>query len=173
MFERFAIFITALLGLGLLGVYSYNPSGTASYDPRARLLGYVPFQASANSMAPSIVKKDLIVVSTFAYTKMKPARNDIIVFKYPRDPSQNYVKRVIAIGNDRLRITDGQVFLNDEPLEEPFTQHVRLKRPRQERSWAVPSGTVFVMGDNRDNSHDSRSFGFVPLDNVVGRVLAQ
>ena len=125
------------------------------------------------------------------------ARGDIIVFHYPVDPAQHFVKRVIGVPGDRLRMISKQVLVNGVPLKEPY---VRFSRPANDmfrdnfprldvlpgrtagmvaadaqtgrgRTVDCSPGTYFVMGDNRDNSSDSRYWGFVPRDNIIGRPL--
>jgi signal peptidase I len=121
-------------------------------------------------------------------------RGDIIVFRYPPDIRQNYVKRVMGVPGDRLKLVDKKVFLNGKELNEPYIQHVRsfidpfadnfpsepnmFVDPRAREMLAnhvkngelvVPPGMYFAMGDNRDNSADSRYWGFVPRENIVGK----
>jgi len=100
-------------------------------------------------------------------------RGDIIVFRYPKDPSETFLKRVTAMGGDRLEIRDGVLYVNSQPVHEPYAvHHAPLHSP--EESWGptvVPEGKLFVMGDNRDNSSDSRDWGFVPVSNVIGEPL--
>jgi signal peptidase I len=100
-------------------------------------------------------------------------RGDIIVFRYPKDPSETFLKRVTAMGGDRLEIRDGLLYVNSQPVQEPYAvHHAPIHSP--EESWGptvVPEGKLFVMGDNRDNSSDSRDWGFVPLSNVIGEPL--
>ncbi len=130
-------------------------------------------------------------------------RGDIVAFRYPRNPSVMYVKRVIAVGGDVVRIKDKSVYVNGRPLREPYVQFQSVGPSRFDSfpptiaqieimpawwgldpAWArempnyirsdglhVPKGYLFCMGDNRDNSLDSRFWGFVPLDNVVGEPL--
>ena len=100
-------------------------------------------------------------------------RGDIIVFRYPKDPSETFLKRVAATGGDRLEIRDGVLYVNSQPVQEPYAvHHAPVHSP--EESWGptvVPEGKLFVMGDNRDNSSDSRDWGFVPVSNVIGEPL--
>ena len=100
-------------------------------------------------------------------------RGDIVVFRYPRDPSQTFIKRVAAVGGDRLEVRDGVVYLNSRPIAEPYAVHQRASRSEPEHvgPMVVPPNSLFVMGDNRDNSSDSRDWGFVPVNNVMGEPM--
>ena len=128
------------------------------------------------------------------YTEVK--RGDIIVFRYPSNIQENYVKRVMGVPGDHLRVVNKVLYLNGKPLTEPYTQHVRdyidpyadnfpsePVGPVDQRGRAmlqehvvngevvVPEGSYFAMGDNRDNSLDSRYWGFVPRENIIGKPL--
>jgi signal peptidase I len=100
-------------------------------------------------------------------------RGDIIVFRYPKDPSETFLKRVAAMGGDQLEIRNGILYVNSRPVQEPYAvHHAPVHNP--DESWGptvVPEGKLFVMGDNRDNSSDSRDWGFVPISNVIGEPL--
>jgi len=100
-------------------------------------------------------------------------RGQIVVFQYPRNPDEAFVKRVIAVGGDRIEIRDGMVYVNSRLLNEPYVIHRRPTQARDEQMVhvTVPPGNLFVMGDNRDNSSDSREWGFVPELNVIGEPL--
>jgi signal peptidase I len=105
-------------------------------------------------------------------------RGDVVVFVYPRNPSEDYIKRVIGIAGDVVEIKAGKVWLNGAPMADP---HAHFEVPDAERSTAsvrdyfgpvtVPPGKLFMMGDNRDDSSDSRFWGFAPEDNVEGRAM--
>jgi signal peptidase I len=108
----------------------------------------------------------------------EPKRGDIVVFKYPEDPKRDFIKRVIAIGGDVVESKDKSVFVNDKKLTEPHVQHVDiLVKPRimDKRDnfgpVTVPKGMVFVMGDNRDQSYDSRFWGFVDEKQIKGKAM--
>src|SRR6476646_2092636 len=100
-------------------------------------------------------------------------RGDIIVFRYPKDVKETFLKRVTALGGDRLEIKNGVLYVNSQPVVEPYAvHHAPVHNPLE--SWGptvVPEGKLFVMGDNRDNSSDSRDWGFVPMSNVIGEPL--
>jgi signal peptidase I len=100
-------------------------------------------------------------------------RGDIIVFRYPKDVTETFLKRVTALGGDRLEIKNGVLYVNSQPVVEPYAvHHSPIHSPLE--SWGptvVPEGKLFVMGDNRDNSSDSRDWGFVPMSNVIGEPL--
>ena len=100
-------------------------------------------------------------------------RGDIIVFRYPKNPADTYLKRVAAVGGDTLEIRDGVVYVNSRPVSEPYVVHAFPAYASHEQMAArvIPRNTLFVMGDNRDNSSDSREWGLVPEKNVLGEPM--
>ena len=106
-----------------------------------------------------------------SYWFADPQRGDIIVFKYPDDPKQNFVKRVIGVPGDVVEIIDGVTYVNGEELEEPYLNGT--PKARDYGPYVVPEKCYFVMGDNRNNSHDSRFWTntYVPRDYVLGKAL--
>ena len=119
------------------------------------------------SMQPTLYPGDYVIVNKLAYRfKGNPDRGDVIVFRYPPNPEAiPYIKRVIGLPGDRIHIVDGRVSVNDQPVIEPYL----MVPTNRGGDWTVPTGQLFVMGDNRNNSSDSRSWGFVPLENIIGR----
>jgi len=97
-----------------------------------------------------------------------PERGDVIVFRYPRDPSRDFIKRVIAVPGDTVSIHEGQVTVNGQLLEEEYLDETT--RGDLDNT-VVPDGSYFVLGDNRSNSSDSRSWGFVPEENIIGKAM--
>ncbi len=135
-------------------------------------------------------------ISRYFLPYTEPKRGDVIVFRYPMDISQNYVKRVMGVPGDHIRLVNKVVYLNGKPLTEPYAQHIfpnpdpyrdnfptepdgpvydrakqMLAEHVQNGELVVPPDSYFAMGDNRDNSLDSRYWGFVPRENIIGKPL--
>ncbi|MEX0408341.1 signal peptidase I [Aquibium sp. LZ166] len=183
-----------------------------------RTLLFQPFSIPSGSMRPTLLEGDYLFVTKWAYGYSRhslpfspdifsgriwetpPARGDVAVFKYPPNPSLDYIKRVIGLPGDRIQMRDGQLFINGEGVQREKTGEIdnpditEVDRPvdvyretlpngvsydtldvtpngisDNTREFVVPEGHYFMMGDNRDNSADSRVFGFVPEENFVGR----
>ena len=119
------------------------------------------------SMLPTLHPGDFVVVNKIAYQFGEPDRGDVVVFRLPRDTSQRYIKRTIGLPGEQIDIRAGNVYINGQQIFEPYLE-VSTTRGG---SWQVPEGAIFVMGDNRNNSSDSRIWGVVPMDNVVGKAF--
>lgn len=182
---------------------------------------FEPFKIPSGSMIPTLLIGDFILVNKLSYgvkvpfsdwfsdpiyltSPDQPARGDVIVFKYPKDTSVNYIKRVVALPGDSVEIVDKVVYINDEPLKtEEFDgkevmedmddkyrnynfkffktqtgEHTHISQINEDNIYSanypkikVPAGHYFVMGDNRDFSADSRSWGFVPFGHIKGRAI--
>lgn len=117
------------------------------------------------SMEPSLHSGEFVIVNKLAYRFGEPHRGDVIVFRFPRDPQQEYIKRVIGLPGDEVVVSQGTVQVNGEALDEPYI----LQAPAYRGRWQVPEGHLFVLGDNRNNSSDSHNWGPVALDFVVGK----
>ena len=120
------------------------------------------------SMQPTLYDGEYVLVNRLAYKWAKPRLGEVIVFRFPRNPRQEYVKRVIGTPGDEVYITNKKVFVNGQLLDEPYIS----EPPRDYGTWRVPEKSLFVLGDNRNVSSDSRDWEFVPLENVVGKALA-
>ena len=122
------------------------------------------------SMRPTLHSQERLVVNKFIYRFRVPERGEILVFRYPRDPSRDFIKRVIAVPGDSIKIEDGHVYVNQKLMNEPYILEKTLSNYPEA---VVPDGTIFVMGDNRNNSEDSRfaDVGFVPYDLVKGKAV--
>jgi signal peptidase I len=165
------------------------------------------FQIPSPSMENTLLVGDYLLVNKLCYGGGGPGdffmpyhrvqRGDIVVFHYPVDPAQHFVKRVIGVPGDRVRLVNKQVFVNGVPLKEPYARFTRpaddvfrdnfprldvmsgptpewwlqLRKLVEDGQLIVPEGHYFVMGDNRDNSSDSRYWGFVPQANIIGQPL--
>jgi len=169
-----------------------------------------PFRIPSGSMMPTLLVGDFILVNKFAYgvrlpvlhnrilKRGDPKRGDVVVFRYPRDPSLDYIKRVVGLPGDHIGYVDKTLYINGKPvdatLEGPYTDGgaysqpneflykedlegvlhdviINRSRPTFDAEYIVPEKHYFAMGDNRDNSNDSRYWGFVPEENLVGKAL--
>lgn len=138
------------------------------------------------SMEGTILIGDHLIVNKLLYGPSVPfthwhlpmlktvKRGNIIAFHYPRDPQLNFLKRVVAVGGDTVEIRSDVLYINDARVDEPYVVH-RAKhwqhRPEDMAAQIVPEGSLFVLGDNRDNSDDSRYWGTVPVANIIGEPL--
>jgi signal peptidase I len=172
---------------------------------------FEPFRIPSGSMMPTLLIGDFILVNKFTYgvrlpvinNKIieigEPERGDIVVFRYPKDPTVDYIKRVIGLPGDRIAYYNKKVYVNGKPMQqvslgryrgvgqganmtgaEHLTEElysvehsilVNRELPTIEGVYVVPAGHYFVMGDNRDNSNDSRYWGTVPEENLVGKAF--
>ena len=131
---------------------------------------YQPVKVEGTSMMPSLDDQERIFVNKFVYRWEPIERGDIVVFRYPRDPSKSYIKRVIGVAGDRIRINSGQVYVNDEALEEDYVPAMYA----DERSYpetTVPPHSYFMLGDHRSMSNDSRDFGPVKDGCIYGKAV--
>ncbi len=126
------------------------------------------FQVEQYSMEPTLLPHDRVLVNKFLYKFRDPVRGDIIVLRYPRDPGRNYIKRIVGLPGDKVQILEGHLLVNDVRIEEVYVNGTPTGDFGPE---AVPSDSFFVLGDNRNNSEDSRAFGFLKKDLVVGQAV--
>ena len=131
-----------------------------------------PYKIPAKSMQPTILKGDYVLVNKYIYYFKQPRRGDIVVFPYPKDPVKDYIKRLVALEGDTVEIRDKQLFINQRMLQESYVVYVEPSTVDQRDNFGptnVPPNSVFVLGDNRDRSADSRFWGFVDSGKVKGR----
>jgi signal peptidase I len=126
-------------------------------------------QVSGLSMEPLIHSGEYVLINTFAFRLGAPRRGEIVAFRHEGDAREVFIKRVIGVAGDRIRIDRGRVYVNGAELTEPY---VRDADDRSVPEITVPPSFVYVLGDNRANSEDSRSFGAVSDDRLIGRAVA-
>jgi signal peptidase I len=131
---------------------------------------YQPVRVEGTSMLPRLEDSDRLFINKFVYHIESIERDDIVVFRYPRDPEKSYIKRVIGLPGDRVRIIHGQVWLNGKPLLEPYVPEA-YRDTRSMPEITVPDDSYFMMGDHRSISSDSREFGPVGRDLVYGKAV--
>ena len=124
------------------------------------------YRIDGNSMNPTLLNGEYLIISNFAYQLDDPERGDIIVFRHPTS-ELNLIKRVIGLPGDTVTIQNGVVSVNGVALDEPYIQAA----PTYSSSWVVPDGQYFVLGDNRNNSSDSHLWGPLSEDKIIGKAL--
>ncbi len=136
------------------------------------LIAYVvqAFRVQGMSMAPELMDGERILVNKFVYHFSEIERGDVVVFWYPEDPDVSFIKRVVALPQDRVEIVQGRVSVNGEPLTESYVK-VENADDRNYPPKQVRSGHYFVLGDNRQGSNDSRTWGFVPRRYIYGKAF--
>ena len=151
--KRFGMDILETIVLAIVLYFGIN-----ALSARVRVDGF--------SMIPTLQNGEYILVNKLAYKTGQPNRGDIIVFRLPGDESQDLIKRVIGLPGDTIEVRNGQVYVNGAALAEPYlSQPTNSTIPARQ----VEPGRYFVMGDNRNNSSDSRSFGSIARSDIVGR----
>ena len=145
------------------------------------------FKIPTGSMRPTLLEGDLILVNKFIYgakipftdlrlpTLSEPKRGDVVVFIYPEDPKKDFIKRLVALPQETVEIKNGTIYINDKALLDPiFNQRYYYNRgelAREGQKIVVPGNSFFVLGDNSASSQDSRFWGFVPRQNILGRAI--
>ncbi len=124
------------------------------------------FRIEGQSMEPNFHDGQFLIVNKFAYQFEKPQRGDVVVFRYPPNPARDFIKRIIALPGDRVMVAHGRVMVNSQWLDEPY--------PLNTGTYSFPEAVVgeselFVLGDNRNNSSDSHSWGMLPYENLIGK----
>ena len=132
---------------------------------------YQPVKVEGTSMMPSLDDQERIFVNKFVYRLEPIQRGDIVVFRYPRDPSKSYIKRVIGVAGDRVRIVVGRVYLNGKPLEEDYVPSEYADARSYLDDVVVPPNYYYVLGDHRTMSNDSRDFGPVNQSYIYGKAV--
>jgi signal peptidase I len=131
---------------------------------------YQPVKVEGTSMMPSLDDQERIFVNKYVYRLEPIQRGDIVVFRYPRDPSKSFIKRVIGLGGDSIRIEGGEVFVNGAALEEDYVPPAYADQ-RSYSEMVVPPHSYFVLGDHRTMSNDSRDFGPVDIGYIYGKAV--
>ena len=144
-------------------------ASAAVYATLIVTFGFQVARVEGMSMAPTLEDQDRLIVNKLIYRFESPRRSDIVMLYYPLDPDKSFVKRVMGEEGDTVRVVDGRVYVNDVPVPDDYVP----SEYRSHDDWGpqvIPEGYYFVMGDHRNNSSDSRHWGFVPKKYIIGKV---
>jgi len=136
-----------------------------------------PFYVKGASMEPSFYNHEYLIINEISYRFSEPQRGDIVVFKYPRNPQEYFIKRIVSLPGEKVRLSDGEVYLYNKEypkgfkLAEPYLAAGVKTYGLNEEVVSLESDEYYVLGDNRNSSKDSRSFGPVKRDFITGKVL--
>jgi len=141
----------------------------------SKVFGFRVYKIPAGSMEPTLLIGDYLVTDSKYFKKAEPQRGDLAILQNPKDPSKDFIKRVIALEGEKIEVKNKQVYINDEVLAESYVVHNDVNSDMAIRDnfgpEVVPPKHCFVLGDNRDNSMDSRWWGSIPLGNIKGKPL--
>lgn len=134
-----------------------------------------PHQVKGASMEPNFHDGEYILTEKITYRIKEPRRGEVIIFKAPNKPEIDYIKRIVVLPHERIRITSGTIYINGQPLKELY-EPISIKNSagrflREGEEYTLPSGSYFVLGDNRSHSSDSREFGFIKKETIIGRAI--
>lgn len=169
--KEFVIFLLDSLKILLIALAIVIP---------VRMLLFQPFVVKGESMEPNYHSGDYLIIDELSYRLRDPQRGEVIVFKYPLNPSYRYIKRIIALPNETIELRNGEVYVSRANGEaQKIDESLYINEETKER-WnkmltysplVLKGNEYFVMGDNRNNSSDSRVWGVLPLENITGKVL--
>jgi signal peptidase I len=169
--KEFVIFLLDSLKILLIALAIVIP---------VRMLLFQPFVVKGESMEPNYHSGDYLIIDELSYRLRDPQRGEVIVFKYPLNPSYRYIKRIIALPNETIELKNGEVYISRANGEAQKIDESLYVNEETREKWnkmltygplVLNSNEYFVMGDNRNNSSDSRVWGFLPLENITGKVL--
>ena len=180
MIKRLSLFLLIsilIICIGSVSIYYINPFGVKTDNIRPRLFGFDIYRIPSKSMQPLLVPGDYISVSNVAYLEKLPKRKDVVVFYKPNKKQSKqetripYIKRVLAFSGETVEIIKGNLMINDTLIEENYVSLNNNKTPYSQimKLIKIPPNHVFVLGDNRDNSSDSRMYGPIAISDVLAK----
>jgi signal peptidase I len=160
--------------LTLIAVYVINPFGARSVDPRQRITGYGLYRVPSSNMLPGIKPNQILITRAGYYVKRTPQRGDVVTLLVPGYEGQVWLQRIIGLPGETIAIEAGKVLIDGRPLEEAYVspERARADYSLSMAAMTIPTDRFFLLGDNRDNSMDSRMLSLTRREDVTGKVIA-
>lgn len=170
---RAAVIGCVLIAVAMVTAFALNPLGVSSHDPRERIFGIGIYRIPGSSMAPTLKPGEILLVRAGARAAASAQRGDIVTFRPPHHPDQRWVKRLVGLPGETIELHAGRLLLDGKEFAEPYVapQNAGMSYSRDFGPVRVPRGHVFLLGDNRDNSEDSRYWGPAPRTALHGRLI--
>lgn len=168
--------MAAAIGIpvALVTIYFVNPFGVRSADPRQRITGFGLYRVPSSSMEPTVRPGQVLITRAGYYSKRLPQRRDVVTLLIPEHEGQVWLQRIIGLPGETIAIEAGKVLVDGRPLEEPYIplENVTTDYSLSMAPMKIPSGHYFLLGDNRDNSVDSRMQNLTLRDDITGKIVA-
>ncbi|RZA37011.1 MAG: signal peptidase I [Lysobacteraceae bacterium] len=170
--QRLLITLLVAVPLFMVSVYLWNPFGALSYDPRQRIFGHATYLVPSRDMQPTVSPEQIVIVRAGYYRTNEPQRGDILIF-INREDGNAWIKRVVGLPGETISIEKAAVLINDRKLVEEYVaaENSETDYSHQMPPMEIRQGQYFLLGDNRDNSVDSRMFGTVGRNELSGKVM--
>jgi signal peptidase I len=171
---RLLMLMAVAVPLTLVAVYFINPFGVRSADPRQRITGHGLYRVPSSSMLPSIKPGQVLITRAGYYVTRPPQRGDVVTLFIPAHEGQIWLQRIIGLPGETIAIDAGKVMINGRPFEEAYVspENATADYSLSMATRTIPPGHYFMMGDNRDNSMDSRILDLTRREDVTGKVVA-
>ncbi len=160
---------------GIVLVCAFGVSALSEFTLQRGPLDMHPFKIPSESMEPTLLVGDHLIAARRPFSEKGPKRGEIVVFRHPRDTERHFIKRVVALGGDTVALREGRLFINSKPVIEPYAVYDGPPGANGKLDnfgpISVPADSVFVMGDNRNHSFDSRQWGPLKLELITGKAL--
>lgn len=171
---RILMLMAVVVPVALVAVYFVNPFGVRSADPRQRITGYGLYRVPSSSMEPGVKPGQVLVTRAGYYVKRPPQRGDVVTLLVPQREGQVWLQRVIGLPGETIAIEAGQVRVDGRALQEAYVpaENVQTDYSLSMAAMTIPADRYFLMGDNRDNSMDSRMLELTRREDITGKVIA-
>ena len=172
---KLLVAMLVVIPVAVVAIYIVNPFGARSVDPRQRIVGLGLYRVPASNMSPGVNPGQILVMRAGYYVKRLPQRGDVVTLLVPKYEGQVWLQRIIGLPGETIAIIDGKVHVDGHVLKEPYvaSDNVRTDYSLAMDTVRIPADHYFLLGDNRDNSEDSRLLDLTRREDITGKVIAR